>query len=411
MFTTVSMFLFVLVLLVVSRAGGEIAERLKQPAIAGALVVGVLLGILANVPDTPFSGLVALNKDDGLKILVDFAIFFLMLHGGIELQPREVFGSSGRSITIALGGFLLPLAAGFATVWFFAPPSDARFLQAAFVGVALAITAVPVTIKILLDLRVMHTPVGNATVAAALVDAIVSILLLAILTGLVGAEGGELTLASLWPPLLRALAFVAIAAVVAKAVLPWVYHRLISRMRVEENEFSALLIVALVFAFLAELFGLHFILGPFFAGLFFGQRDVSKAIFEDVQGKVGAITTGFLAPLFFVSIGLHTDISTLSATPLFFAILLSVAFFAKIVGSAVPARLGGFDKRDALAIGVGMSGRGAVELVVADIALRSGIFSSPESSPIIDNMFGSIVLVAVLTTIAAPILLRRTLRA
>jgi Kef-type K+ transport system membrane component KefB len=206
------------------------------------------------------------------------------------------------------------------------------------------------------------------------------------------------------------IAYLAVVTLIARFVLPWLYRHLVGRARVDELEVSVLLIVALGFSVLGELMGQHFILGPFVAGLFFGRRQISEEVFERVESKIEGLTSGFLAPLFFVSIGLHTDVTALAATPIFFASLLAIAFVAKIVGAVIPASLGGFGRRDALAVGVGMSGRGAVELIIADVALRSGVFSSPDPTPpVVENMFGTIVLVAVITTISTPILLRRLL--
>lgn len=402
-------FYVVLILLILSRIGGEVAERMKQPALAGELIAGVALGVLLNLQKDGFPMLQGLGDDKGFEVLTEFGMFFLMLLGGLELQASKLTQSSGRSFAVALGGLLLPLGLGFGVTWLWLAPSDVRFAQSFFIGTALAITAVPVSVKVLMDLGKLDSPLGNAIVGAALLDDILSLLLLAFLTGLL-KTGGLPSLADIGLILAGAVAFLALTAVISMFVLQKLYEVLTRHARVEEFEFSTLLIVALGFAVLAELLGLHFILGPFVAGLFFRRRTVDEQVFEDVERKVSGVTSGFLAPLFFVSIGLHTDITALFEVPLFFALLLTIAFVAKLVGCGVPARLGGFSSQESLAIGVGMSGRGAVELIVADVALEAGLFSRPEPTPaIVEHMFGSIVLVAVITTIAVPIALRRLL--
>jgi Kef-type K+ transport system membrane component KefB len=175
----------------------------------------------------------------------------------------------------------------------------------------------------------------------------------------------------------------------------------------DELEFSFFIIVALIFANLAELLGMHFILGAFIAGLFFGRRTIDSQVYDDVKGRVSGITTGFLAPIFFASIGLHLNLGAVTGIPLFLAILIVIAFLTKLIGASVPAAIMGLNRRDSLMVGVAMSGRGAVELIIADIALRAGLFSKPEPvPPVIDHMFSAIVLVAILTTLMVPVGLR-----
>ena len=175
----------------------------------------------------------------------------------------------------------------------------------------------------------------------------------------------------------------------------------------EEFEFSILLVVALGFAVLAEELNLHFILGAFAAGLFFTKRTMSEDMFKAVKQRTSGITTGFLAPIFFASIGLHLDLSAFSSTPLFLLILVVVAVACKLIGAGLPAYWVGLPPRDSLVVGIGMSGRGAVELIIADIALRAGLFSQPDPAPaIVANLFSSIVIMAVLTTLMTPIGLR-----
>jgi Kef-type K+ transport system membrane component KefB len=124
-------------------------------------------------------------------------------------------------------------------------------------------------------------------------------------------------------------------------------------------------------------------------------------------GTALAITGGFLAPIFFASIGMHMDISAVTTTPGFVLLLIVVAFLTKLIGAGIPAYLLGFSKLDAWAVGIGMSGRGAVELIIAEIALRAGLFSYPNPPPlIVSNLFSAIVIVAVVTTLATPLALR-----
>lgn len=397
-----------LVLLVVTRACGELAERVGQPSLAGELIAGIILGVVVMHSSDTFPVLSEITENHVFTAITDLGIFFLMLYAGIELHPRQLAESSGGALPVALGGFLLPLAAGFGLAWVSLPESGLKLVQSLFVGTALAITAVPVAVKILMDMGKLKTKVGQMIVSAALFDDILSLILLAALLGVI--RTGEIPGLAAFAMLAAKIAlFFAITVGIGLYVIPRVGH-LIGRAKVAEFELTALLVGALGYAWLAELLGLHFILGAFMAGLFFTRTVTDKQIFEGVKSKVSGITSGFLAPVFFASIGLHLDLGALTEIPVFLGALILVALAGKLVGAGLVAYLTGMGPRDATAVGMAMSGRGAVELIIADIALRGGVFSAPDPTPpIVVNLFSAVVIVAVVTTLIAPFSMRRIL--
>jgi Kef-type K+ transport system membrane component KefB len=205
--------------------------------------------------------------------------------------------------------------------------------------------------------------------------------------------------------------FFTVTIAAGRYLLPW-FGRRLQRFVLDEFEFSMLLVMAMGFALLAEWLGMHFILGVFMAGLFFSRRAIDDRVYDDVRHKVSAVTTGFLAPIFFASIGLHLDLEAVTAVPLYLLVLLAIAFAGKMLGAGLPALLMGVSRREALALGTAMSVRGAIELIVADIALRAGLFYKPyPPPPIVEYMFSAIVIVAVVTTLAVPLMLRPLLAA
>ena len=156
-----------LILLTVTRFFGEIAERLGQPLILGELIAGIALGLLANNFSETFPTLSHLPHDEVFIGITDLAVFFLMLLAGLELHPRQMARGSGSTIFIALGGMLLPLACGFALAWWFLPDSPFHLAQALFLGTSLAITAVPVSVKVMSDLHQLDSRVGQTIISAA----------------------------------------------------------------------------------------------------------------------------------------------------------------------------------------------------------------------------------------------------
>ncbi len=397
-----------LVLLFVTRFSGEVASRLGQPVLVGELLSGILLGVVAHQFSGSLPVLAALPDNEVFIALTDLAIFFLMLLAGVEMSPRELSENSRSALWVALGGLLVPLASGFALGWMFLPESEYRLAQALFLATALAITAVPVSVKVLMDLGKLDSPVGKTIVSAAVFDDIFSLVLLAVLTAVIktGSFPGVLQLAML---LGKTVAFFVLASLIGYYLFPWL-GRKIKRIQADEFEFSALVMAALAYSLLAEALGIHFILGAFFAGLFFVRKTIDDGVYQALRARLSTFTSGFLAPLFFASIGLHLDAAALFNVPLFVFLLVLTAILGKLIGAGLPAYWSGLGRREAIGVGTGMSARGAVELIIADIALRAGLFNHPDPAPdIVSYMFSAVVLMALITTLLTPVALQRIL--
>ena len=252
-----------------------------------------------------------------------------------------------------------------------------------------------------MDLGKLDTRVGQTIVSAAVIDDALSLVLLAVLTGVM-QDGEGLGWISIVIIFGKALLFFAIAGCLGHYLFP-VLGRSLKKSRADEFEFSMLLVAAMAYAMLAEALGLHFILGAFLAGLFFRRRTISQEAYDDILRKTKGITTGFLAPIFFASIGMHMDLHALLETPLFVLGMILIATLGKVMGAGLSARGMGLTNRQSLAIGAGMNARGAVELIIADIALRAGIFSTPTPvPPVISFMFSAVVFMAIVTTLMTP---------
>lgn len=401
------LFYVLLVLLVATRAFGELAERLGQPSLVGELIAGITLGaVVARFPGA-FSDLVGLPKNRVFMSITDLGMFFLMLFAGIEMQPHKILRYSGGAVVVAIGGMVLPLALGTGLGFVFLPDAPLKLLQCLFLGTALAITAVPATVRILMDLDQLNTPVGQTIVSAAVFDDLFSLLLLALLTGfmLFGEPPG---LAEVGLLAGKILAFFVITGVIGIYVFPF-GGRFMHLLKTQELEISVVLIGGLFFAVLAELMDLHFIVGAFVAGLYFGQKTIDIESYNRIKHSISGITFGFLAPIFFASIGFNLDFSALTEAPVFVGLLILAAFLGKIAGAGGAAYVFGFSRRDAANIGVGMSPRGAVELVIAGIALQAGLFATPAGAPTLaSHIFSAVVLMAVVTTVLSPIILSRS---
>ncbi len=398
----------ILVLLVATRAFAELAERVHVPAIVGELMAGVALGLFLGAFQDRLPVLWSATQSETYESIVNLGMFFLMLLAGIRMEPFDFARTSKSAILVALGGMAVPVGAGLLLGTVVLPESPLKIVQCLFLGVALAITAVPVAVRIFLDVGELDTRVGKTVIAAALWDDLISLFLLALLIAAM-SSGDVATFATM--DALYLFAKVAFFFAVTIPVGIWVFPlvgRYFRYLRFPEVDFSMLLIAALAYATFAERMDMHFIIGAFLAGMFFHPGTVPQTVYTRVEEQMSGITRGFLAPIFFVSVGLHLDFSALAATPVFVVALILIALLSKFVGAGLPAYWVGLSKLEALMVGVGMSGRGAVELIVAGVALQAGLFLQPSPPPpIVASLYSSIVIMALVTTILTPLFLRR----
>ena len=397
----------VLVLLVVTRVFAELAERAGLPALVGELVAGVALGLILARSYDSLALLGSACQSESYNSLVSLGMFFLMLLAGIRMEPLEFARISRSAILVALGGMIVPVSVGFALGMAVIPDSPFRVVQSLFIGTALAITAVPVAVRIFMDLDQLNSVVGRTVIAAALWDDLLSLFLLALLLAVIGENySSALGTGAVLLLIGKVLLFFAVTVPIGLFVFPNL-GKYLRHLHFPEVDFSMLLIGALAYAIFAELMGLHFILGAFLAGMFFHSKAVDADVYKRVEQQMSGITSGFLAPIFFVSVGLHLDFSAVSQVPGFVTVLILIAFASKLLGSGLPAYWLGLSKRESLMVGIGMSGRGAVELIVAGIALEAGLFLHPQPTPVIvESLYSAIVLMALVTTIVTPIVLR-----
>jgi Kef-type K+ transport system membrane component KefB len=160
--------------------------------------------------------------------------------------------------------------------------------------------------------------------------------------------------------------------------------------------------MALFFGVLAEMAGLHIILGAYMAGLFVREGIVSKELFQKINDRFISITYGFLGPIFFVSLSFHITFTVLQTHLLLLIVLLIAAITGKLVGAGTGALMGGMNKGEAMVVGSAMNGRGAVELIIASIGLEMAIIN--------DTYFSILVIIAFITTLLPPLSLSLLLK-
>lgn len=395
-----SLIIAILLLLAVSRVAAELAERAGQPAMIGEIAAGLVLGpsVLNLVHGSP-----------ELTAIADLGLLLLMLLAGMEIDVDQLFDAfKGRRAWISVTGFVLPLVSGIGAGHLL----GFDIHRTVFLGLCIAITALPVSIRILMDLGRLHSKVGRHIIGAAIANDVLALLMLGVIidANTAGAAWRDV-LASIGISGLKVLVFMIAVLIAARlinraaAAVPE-FHRLtdsvVGGLRIKEPLFAVTLLFVVVFAALADVLGLHFIVGAFFGSVLLSRELLGSKNFEEVRKTASGITMGFLAPLFFATIGLEFDAFSLSGiwVP---TVVLAVAFAGKILAGRLGGWLAGMGPAESWALGIGLNGRGIMELVVAKIGLSSGFIGT--------GLFSVLVLMGVTTTIITPVLLKRAFQA
>ena len=380
--------LYILVIIAFAKGFGEVVSRFNQPAIVGELIAGIVLGPF--VLGLAIPELDSMYSDPFVSNIADLGMLFLMLYVGLEFSPRMIKESSWMGGAVAAWGIVVPLLLGLAV----GVLSDLGGVELAFVAVAMSVTALPVTIRVLKDLEVLRTRTSTTIVSAALIT---DVSLLFALGVILGVGKGQATWDTIAILSISFASFFVIALLFGKFVVPYIY-RLLKWMRTGEAAFAVAIGLAIAFAVLAERVGLPGVIGAFIAGLFLRETGKGLRVWTHVQDILAGVTLGFLAPVFFVRIGFSLDFDfVLDYLPLFFAITL-VAVLGKLAGSYAPARWAGLGHNESMAIGSMMMGKGAMELVFAQLALEENIIEP--------YLFSILVLMAFVSTILAPVMFR-----
>jgi len=375
------------ILIAGAKAGGWLAVRLRQPAVLGELLVGLLLGpSVLNLVEWPF--LSNPHLEETVLQLAELGVICLMFLAGLEIDLSEML-RVGRVATLAgTSGVLFPLALGALAAWLFGHAPE----RSIYIGAILTATSVSISAQTLMELGRLRSREGMALLGAAVVDDVLVILLLSVLTALAGGNGGALRILLV---VLQMLAYLIGAAAIGYFLLPRL-ARWVVRQPVSEGLASLVLVTTFLFAWSAEtLGGLAAITGAFLAGLAFGRSPLR----EEIARPLHAITYALLVPIFFVSIGLRTDVRQLAGPSLLLGLaLVLVAVLSKVLGCGLGAYLGRFKLRESLRVGVGMVSRGEVGLIVAAVEVQAGLIG-PE-------VFAIMTLIVLITTLVTPPLLR-----
>lgn len=382
------------IMLMMGRLFAELARRLKQPAVVGEILAGILLGptFLGMISPESFSILFPEGPSSTvLNGFVQVAVVMLLFIAGLEVDLHIVWQQGRQAIVTSTLGLVVPFFTGFifpfAFPEFFGYADEGKRLTfALFMGTAMAITALPVIARILMDLNLFKTRMGMLIISSAMVNDFTGWMIFSVVLAMIGKGQQHI---SLWQTLLLTLGFTAAMLTLGRGlinrVLPWVNKQLAWP--------GGLLSLALALCFLAAAFteyiGIHAIFGAFIFGIALGD---SEYMSERAKEIIHQFINNIFAPLFFVAIGLKVNFAANFDIWLTLVILL-IAFSGKIIGSGFGARLGGFSWKESLATGFGMNARGAMEIILGSIALENGLIN--------EKVFVALVIMALLTSMTS----------
>lgn len=398
-------FLQVCVMLATALLCGEAMRRLHQPAVLGEIVGGILLGPTAFGAIAPrvFAGLfdASASAATGREAVIKLGMLFFMFVAGLEVNLAHVRRRGPSVVLASVLGILVPFALGFGLVLIapelFGDQARGRLLLfALFMGMALSISAIPVIARILIDIDLMKTELGTVVMAAATVNDLVGWSLFAVILGSFAPGGLHAGSAGLTLVVVAGLFAVILTA--GRWAGPRALRWLQSHLNWPSGFIGVTTILVLVAAALSEALGIHAVFGAFLVGVALAETSEAWSQAHDV---VHQFAISLFAPLYFVSVGLQADFVAHFDVTLVLLVLL-IACLGKILGAGLGARLGGMPGRQALAVGFGMNARGAMEMILASIALDYGLIDQ--------RIFVALIVMALVTSLLSGPMMQRLLR-
>ncbi|MCX9084228.1 MAG: cation:proton antiporter [Candidatus Methanoperedens sp.] len=405
------------IMLLAAKIGGEIAERkFKQPGVLGELLAGVVISPFALGPYLGFHVIPGeiMPISPEIDLIGQIGVVILLFLAGIETDVKQFMKFGKVAGIVAVGGVVFPFLLGyFVIMYFYTPPPGGQDIIyiAMFTGAVLTATSVGITARVLKDIDRMNSEEGTTILAAAVIDDILGIIVLAMVIGIIGASGiAEGTIKTniiddAWNGIVPKNTTTDIIWIILKAILFWAvilfvglkYSDKISNMLSKFETKGAVMVIALVIGFfisyLAAYIGLALIIGAYAAGLALSASSYKEHLIEEITPVFN-----FIVPIFFVAMGMLVNVTDAVSIAGLGVLILVLAIIGKAFGCGIVAYFTGFNYHGAMRVGMGMVPRGEVGLIVAYIGLSQGIIQQP--------LYVIAVVMSIITTLITPPLLK-----
>lgn len=381
------------VMLATALTFGQLMRRFHQPAVLGELLGGIVLGPTVFGVISPFlytslfpsTGNVTTAREAVLKL----GMLFFLFVAGLEINLSHLRQRGWSIIFSGILGILVPFALGFGLVMFipnlWGPlPQGTPLMFAFLIGAALSISALPVIIRILVDLDLLHKEIGVIVVTAATINDLIGWSMFAVILGsyLPDRSIGQGAWMTLGLSVGLSLFILIMGRFVGGHALRW----LAPRISWPSGFIGITAILILFSAAMSEAAGIHAVFGAFLLGVSLSKNSEG---FNRAHDTIYQFAISFFAPLYFVSIGLKADFAANFDLPLVLFIFVA-ACMGKVGGAGLGAWVGGTPWREAMAIGFGMNARGAMEMILASVALEYKIINQ--------RIFVALIVMALITS-------------
>ncbi|MBI4777386.1 cation:proton antiporter [Candidatus Desantisbacteria bacterium] len=385
------------IILILIKLIGEGFERISLPSIFGEIILGIILG--------PLLKLIIISTSDGslthsaatIKLLGEIGIIFLLFSIGFEKIELERFSVSIiRSLPTAILGTIFPFLGGFLAAiifhqQFFGQSSSIN--GPLLVGLAMSATSIGVSLRALSDMRYLATAAGSAIIISAVAGGFIGLVILSVIMGII--QTGNVSFHTISIIFLETGGFGLLIFLAGKYVFPWL-SRLIDRMIVEEATFAIIIGILFMLAYLTEKMGLSAIIGAFLFGISISIIPRFKT--ETMSYRISGISNGFFVPFFFFNIGLLLDFKSIGNIGLFGSVLVLLTILSQVMGGFIGGKIGRFNLRDSLIIGIALIPRNELTLVIATVGLNLGMLTK--------DVFSAIILVVIVSVLITPLMLR-----
>ncbi|MFH1005537.1 MAG: cation:proton antiporter [Bacteroidota bacterium] len=390
------------VILIFSRIIAELGKKIKFPIVMGEIMVGILFGptVLGVISPSffetvfPREGYVSIAFDG----LVNLSVVLLLFVAGLEVQLSMVLKYGKIAISTSFFSMLIPFAIGFFVAYYFPhlferENDENKFFFPIFLGTALAISALPVIARILMDMNLLKSGIGMVIIASAMVNDFFGWLIFSFLL----AVAGNHETISVGYTIMYIVGFGLFMLTIGRKIidysLPWIQ----TKLSWPGGVLSISIGVCLLCAAFTQSINIHAILGAFIAGIVFGD---SIHMHEKAREILHQFVMNFFAPLFFVSIGLRVNFIE-NFDWMIVSVVLVLAYCGKVFGSALGAYIGGLHLKKSFAIGFGLNARGSMEIILGTLALNAGLISP--------KIFVALVVMAIVTSMTSAPLMRKLL--
>ena len=390
-------------LILVGRLLGEWMQRLGQPAVIGQLVAGIILGpsVFGAIWPTAQAMIFPSLASDRqmLNAVSELGVLMLLLLTGMEMDLGLVKRVRRTAAITSIAGIIIPFACGYLLGELLPdsmlPDPRRRVFTALFLATALSISSVKIVAAVLREVDFLRRNLGQVILAAAILDDTVGWTILAFIGGM--SAQGKIMLGPVLFSVAGTAAFLVFCFTLGRRwvarIIRWTNDHFVIEMPV----ISVILVIMIVMALVTDFIGVHTVLGAFMAGIMVGQSPIlTKHIEEELRGLIVAL----FMPVFFGVAGLSINLKVLGDGRLFALalLLIVVASIGKLGGCYLGSRLARRNHPEALAVGIAMNARGSTEVILATIGLTMGVLNQ--------QLFTLIVVMAVVTTLAMPPLLR-----